>query len=211
MASAAPERETKLPIATRLPEYETRFTGKRETPSLPETEDETSEPARDRRGSLIVVGSVVPTSDYRSMAGRPTLRSEDIVSEMIFRLSEGETLRRICRDDHMPAFVTVMAWQRADEDFKTSLAYAREDHTHAIAEDCEEISDRGDMDPRDRQVRIDTRLKLIEKWNRKDYGQKQDISHSGTISLEAWVIEATPAPKLEQARVIEGEVKPAED
>lgn len=38
------------------------------------------------------------------------------------------------------------------------------------------------------------------KWR-----EKTDVVHSGTISLEAWVLESLPAPEPQQARVIEGE------
>lgn len=43
------------------------------------------------------------------------------------------------------------------------------------------------------------------KWR-----EKTDVVHSGTISLEAWVLESLPAPEPQQARVIEGEAKRVE-
>jgi len=34
-----------------------------------------------------------------------------------------------------------------------------------------------------RKLRIDTRLKLLAKWNPKKYGDKQAIEHSGEINV----------------------------
>ncbi len=159
--------------------------------------------SQERTEPAIVVGSAVGYLDYKAARGRPSIKTEVMVDELLFRVSGGEPLRQICRDDHMPAFQTVYEWLADDEAFSGRFARAREIGTHATADDCVEISDRGDMRERDRHVRIDTRLKLIEKWNRKDYGQKQDVNHSGTISLEAWVLEAAPPQQIEKARLID--------
>jgi hypothetical protein len=34
-----------------------------------------------------------------------------------------------------------------------------------------------------RKLRIDTRLKLLAKWNPKKYGDKQAIEHSGEVTF----------------------------
>lgn len=41
-----------------------------------------------------------------------------------------------------------------------------------------------------RKLRIDTRLKLLAKWDPKRYGDKQQLEHSGTLSLESLVAGA---------------------
>lgn len=104
--------------------------------------------------------------------GRPSKRTEKIVAEIIERMAKGESLARICADKHMPDFSNVWRWERDDEAFRNETAWAREIGTHYMADDCIRISDDMGLDPADKRVRIDTRLKLIGKWNAKRYGDK---------------------------------------
>lgn len=103
---------------------------------------------------------------------RPSKRSDKVVSEIIERLSQGEALATICADDHMPSFSTVWRWEDEDEAFRKLSARARVHGTHFIADDCLRISDDPTIEAADKRVRIDTRLRLIGKWNAKAYGDK---------------------------------------
>lgn len=110
---------------------------------------------------------------------RPSKRTPEIVEEIVRRLSQGEPLARICSDDHMPDFSTVWRWEDADEEFRKLSARARQHGTHFMADDCLRISDDPTLEPSDKRVRIDTRLRLIGKWNAKHYGDKVEHEHSG--------------------------------
>lgn len=101
-----------------------------------------------------------------------------MVSEIVERLAHGEPLARICADDHMPDFSTVWRWEESDEDFRKISARARLHGTHFLADDCLRISDDATLEPSDKKVRIDTRLRLIGKWNAKVYGDKQTVEHT---------------------------------
>jgi len=103
--------------------------------------------------------------------GRPSSYTPEIAEAIFERLAKGEPLARICDDDGMPSFTTVWRWERDDEDFCKLSARAREIGTHYIADDCIQIAD-GAGEPADKRVRIDTRLRLIGKWNAKHYGEK---------------------------------------
>ena len=107
--------------------------------------------------------------------GRPSSKTETVVAEIIERLSSGEPLARICDDDHMPHFSTVWRWEEDDEEFRKLSQRARAHGTHFIADDCIRIADDDQLDAPDKRVRIDTRLRLIGKWNAKVYGDK--ITH----------------------------------
>lgn len=145
------------------------------------------------------------------MTGRPSLKTPEVVEEIIRRLSLGEPLTRICADDHMPCFMTVYRWERDDEEFCELSLRAREVGTHYLANECIEIADdarndymekvdhegavigyvvNGEATARSR-LRIDTRLRLIGKWNAKIYGEKQQIEHSGNVSLGS-ALDALP-------------------
>jgi hypothetical protein len=73
--------------------------------------------------------------------GRPRHYSPDVAEELLDRLSAGESLESICRDEHMPAPPTVRKWaaQRVEEEdgapsFSAEYARAREFGYDAMAE-----------------------------------------------------------------------------
>jgi predicted secreted protein len=124
---------------------------------------------------------------------RPSTFTEEIAEEICERLSEGEPLRQICRDDRMPAWRTVYAWKAANPDFDARIARAREAGFDAIAHECLEIADETAFDTiqgenGDRansewisrsKLRVETRLKLLAKWDPKRYGDKITQEHTG--------------------------------
>jgi hypothetical protein len=124
--------------------------------------------------------------------GRPSLFTQEIADAICERLSNGEPLAAICRDEKMPGLSTVYDWQKADAEFSGSIARAREAGFDQIAIDALEIADDGTNDfvEKKRQdgstydavdaehiarskLRVDTRLKLLAKWDPKRYGDRQ--------------------------------------
>ena len=53
-----------------------------------------------------------------------------------------------------------------------ATARARKLGTHYLAGESLTIADDLSIDPQHKRVMVDTRLRLIGKWNRKDYGDK---------------------------------------
>lgn len=118
--------------------------------------------------------------------GRPSTYTPEAAKEICERLSKGEPLAVICRDDHMPPVRTVSAWREAHEDFAADFARAREEGYDAIATECLEIADEKSLDTIQTEhgerantewiarskLRIETRLKLLAKWDVKRYGDK---------------------------------------
>ena len=43
-----------------------------------------------------------------------TRHTPELADEVVFRMANGESLRRICRDPHMPPESTVRSWGRND-------------------------------------------------------------------------------------------------
>lgn len=137
--------------------------------------------------------------------GRQSTYSPEVADAICARLSEGEPLRQICRDEAMPHWSTVYAWMRADTEFDQRIARAREVGEEAIAEETLAIADDGRNDWMERfgkdsvgyavngehvqrsKLRIETRLKLLAKWNPKKYGERQQIDHTGSVTLEQLV------------------------
>jgi len=127
-------------------------------------------------------------------------RTDALVDEIIDRLSDGEPLRQICRDDHMPSWKTVYRWIDDDSNLSSRIAHARELGEEAISQDClriadtpvigetEETSENGIKIKREdmlghRKLQIETRLKLLAKWNPKKWGDKQTIDMTVNESL----------------------------
>jgi len=109
---------------------------------------------------------------------RPTLFNESLAEEICRRLAMGDPLAKICADDDMPAYSTVRKWEVENPGFSALSARAKVDGTHYMADECIEIAD-GNGDPADKRIRIDTRLRLIGKWNRKVYGDASTLKHTG--------------------------------
>jgi hypothetical protein len=133
--------------------------------------------------------------------GRPTKFTPEIMEEIFVRLTEGEPLRQICRDEHIPAWRTIYSWLAADETLSARFAHARELGMDAIFEDALHIadtplyghksteSDKGAYVTTEdmlghRKLQIETRFKMLSKWNPKKYGDKQIIAGDKENPLE---------------------------
>jgi len=101
--------------------------------------------------------------------------ADDVIEELLTRISKGEPLTRLCEDPRMPGRATVYDWLDADEAFAGRFRGARARGVHALAEDCLEIADEPTKDAvevANKRVRIDTRLRLAGKWLPSIYGDK---------------------------------------
>jgi hypothetical protein len=135
------------------------------------------------------------------MGRKSTYNAKD-AAEIVERLSKGEPLAVICRDEHMPAYRTVYRWMDENAEFSASIASARVDGFDAIAAECLSIADTpeegeettvkadgaiekrtGDMLGH-RKLKIETRLKLLAKWDPKRYGDRQQVEHSVAVPEE---------------------------
>jgi hypothetical protein len=131
------------------------------------------------------------------MHGNSTF-APDVADEILRRLSNGETLRAICRDEHMPPESTVRGWAVDDQGgFAAQYARAREIGYHAMADEILEVSDDGQNDWMERnadgnegweangehlqrsRLRVDTRKWLLSKALPKIYGDKVSHEHGG--------------------------------
>lgn len=112
--------------------------------------------------------------------GRPSTYSPEVVEAICERLSAGEPLAAICRDEGMPAARTVYDWMEARPEVSTAFARAREEGEDAITIRARQTArgkgtdqggdSTGDVQ-RDKLI-IDLDLKLLAKWNPKKWGDK---------------------------------------
>ena len=103
----------------------------------------------------------------------------DFIEEIIARISIGTPLREICRQEGKPGYRVVYDWLEEDKTFAARFARARETGHDVIADECVDIADNPCGDVQRDKLRIETRLKLLAKWNPKKYGERMSHEHGG--------------------------------
>lgn len=115
---------------------------------------------------------------------------QTIADEICDRLIDGESLRAICRDEHMPSAGLVCRWAIENERFREQYAHARDAQADTLADEILEIADDARNDWMERhgkddpgwalngehvqrsKVRIDARRWYAGKLKPKKYGDK---------------------------------------
>ena len=115
-------------------------------------------------------------------------------------LAQGNSLLQTCKDLGI-AVSTAWVWERDIPEHAENAVRAREAGCHVMACEMKDIADTpqigvirttkpdGQIEEREedmtqhRRLRIETRKWLLSKWAAKVYGDKQQIEHSGTVSI----------------------------
>lgn len=131
--------------------------------------------------------------------GRPSDYSPELAEIICIRLSEGESLRSVCRDEELPSKATVLRWIARHDDFRDQYVRAKAQGAEAIAEEMFDIADDASNDwmekldaegqgigwqlngdhVRRSQLRIDTRKWYLSKIMPKKYGDKLEVNSTG--------------------------------
>ena len=108
---------------------------------------------------------------------RPSKFTDKLFAEICERLSKGEPLTQITASPDMPCDDTVRNWAEADEGggLSRDIARARERGHDAIALEALRIADDKEGEHQRDRLRVDTRLKLLAKWDPKRYGDKVQV------------------------------------
>lgn len=138
--------------------------------------------------------------------------SRATADKILARLSAGESLRAICRDDGMPAESTVRLWAMEDvEGFAAQYTRARDLGLDAIADEILEIANtpvpgitkttkadggieekQGDMIEH-RRLQVDSRKWYLSKLAPKRYGDKMQLAGDDASPLTVVVRKLTDA------------------
>lgn len=128
-----------------------------------------------------------------------------VIARVVEGLAKGIPLTVLCAYEDMPTPATIRLWRDEDETFAIAYARAREDGFDAIAEECLAIADNTTHDTRltgkdegEREVantewitrsrlRVETRLKLLAKWDPKRYGDRTLVGSDPDNPLPAGV------------------------
>ena len=103
--------------------------------------------------------------------------TRELADSICARMSEGESLRSICRSPGLPSEGTVRGWAVRDVDgFGERYRAARSLLVEYWADQILDIADEPDLDPRDRQIRVHTRQWLMSKLSPRRFGNKLELS-----------------------------------
>lgn len=125
-----------------------------------------------------------------------------ILDEVADWLASGRTVRDYCRQEGKPTHELIYRHlAKEPEETRSRIARARAEGCDAIAEEALAIADECAEKPELAtacKVRFDARLKLMSKWNSGRYGDRQQVEHSGKLSLEQLLADtAKQAPPAE--------------
>ena len=98
----------------------------------------------------------------------------------------------------MPSVTTVNGWKKKHPALSVAIACAREEGFDAIAAECLAIADdtrddtistdKGDFPNKEwilrSRLRVETRLKLLSKWDPKRYGDKIEHEVGGDLDIK---------------------------
>lgn len=136
----------------------------------------------------------------------PTRFTQAMADRICDRLIMGQSLATICDEEGMPHVGTVGAWRKKHPEFEAQYMMARELQAEALFEEMLDIADdsRNDWVERERKdgstfialnteavqrskLRLDLRLKMLERMNPSRYGAKVQLDHKssdGSMSPE---------------------------
>lgn len=161
------------------------------------------------------------------MRSMPTYkRSPELIDTIINGIESGTPLRQLCRDNDL-SFRAFYNWVDDDEALAARFARARLDGFDAIAEETLEIADDGTNDYVEKtrpdgskydafdaehvqrsKLRVDTRLKLLAKWDPKRYGERTTTeltgANGGPVDITDTAAAAKIAALLEAAKARKG-------
>lgn len=135
--------------------------------------------------------------------GRQSIRTLEVENEIFTRLAKGESLNKICEDEHLPHSSTVYDWLAKDKEFADNYVCARDMYADVAAEEIIEISDNGTNDWMQKndpenpgyvlngehvqrsKLRIDARKWIAAKLKPKKYGDSIKIETETTIASDS--------------------------
>lgn len=144
--------------------------------------------------------------------GRPSDYDPFIASFICERISNGESLNKICGEQDMPHISTAFRWIAKHEEFRDKYARAREAQMDAMAEEIVAIADDTSLDvefddkgnPRPNnefmqrsRLRVETRKWLMGKLAPKKYGDRTTLAGDKDAPLGVQLVHSVPRPVRE--------------
>jgi hypothetical protein len=124
--------------------------------------------------------------------GRPSTYTSEIANKICAQLSDGRSLRSICKYEDMPSQRAVYGWLSKRDEFVQQYARAREVQADLLFDEILDIADGAKDDPIDIQrarLQIDVRKWMVGKLAPKKYGEKVTQAITGKDGEGPAIIE----------------------
>lgn len=162
--------------------------------------------AKPERGTATVASPLI--------SGGQTIRTEEIVTEILRRIADGESLRGICGDKHLPTREAVREWLRDDKELAVRYARARHEQADHFAEEIQAIADEeprqvidaegtARVDPAwvaHQRNRVDARKWLAAKMHPEHWADKSGPDVSVSVSTQVTVLSEDRRKELIERR-----------
>lgn len=123
--------------------------------------------------------------------GSTSIRTDEMIEEILTRLTDGETLTSILCDEHMPAKRTLDNWCDRDMELDHSIMKAQAKGQRTLADIRLDIAQGGQFSTQDVR-RDDLLIKAINanisQRNRAEFGEKVQVDHQRVVlNVPEWV------------------------
>lgn len=110
-------------------------------------------------------------------------------AEIVTQITEGESLRAICKRDDMPSVTYVMEWLAADKAFAEHYTRARETYADAVFDELDDVSDQAvtastAIEVAGLRLKADNMKWKLARMNAKKYGDKQQIDMTAKVDID---------------------------
>tara|TARA_R110002110_G_C13214352_1_gene696712 strand:- start:47 stop:601 length:555 start_codon:yes stop_codon:yes gene_type:complete len=125
---------------------------------------------------------------------RPTIRTSEMIDEILDRISVGETMTSICKDDRLPTIRALMKWLRKDKELDDQMHRARVRGTLIQADEAVDaqrsvIAGTTGVDPKCVQAVVTAANNMGHQANAKlskidtRYKDKQQVEYTGPMVI----------------------------
>ena len=139
---------------------------------------------------------------------------EDSFTEITVRLANGEHLKDILQEDHLPTQSTFHKWINQDPEWSARYFAAQEAKMHTLAEETLDIADNTDTrDVKKAELQVKARQWLVERLARKNFADPsmKGAVINGDVNITNNSIHALLTEGTDMGHVIEHDDDPEEN
>lgn len=119
--------------------------------------------------------------------GRGIKRTPEVVARYLEAVAEGTPGYEVSKRDDMPAWGTWREWMAQDDELAAKYAHARDvaldaEEAELLAEARRRPAD--SVDAQGQRVLVDTLKWHLSKRRPRDFGDRQQVEHSGGVTLQ---------------------------
>ena len=109
--------------------------------------------------------------------------TNEVQAEILKRISTGESLRKICSNDHLPNAKNVFSFIYTNDEFRNKYEASRREQAEWLGEEIVDIADNDTGDTQRDRLRIDARKWVMSKMLPKKYSDKIDVDMGGEVDI----------------------------